>query len=217
MPVRRVSNRGGNVIGLFPSVKMSRMVAFESLIERDYLYFLDYDADVEWFEEQPLTIEYPYEGKILHYTPDFHTVEAEQDVLVECKPLAFVDRDENQRKFKAARIWCADQGWIFRIVTDDELRTGSRLENVKLLTRYARHTVEPQAKGHIYALLHAAPVAMSIDEVAKNINGVDYATATAAVLCMAFHHELHIPLEEGPISGDTPIYLPPVQSKEGRV
>lgn len=216
MPVRRVSNRGGNVIGLFPSVKMRRMVAFESLIERDYLYFLDYDADVEWFEEQPLTIEYPCEGKTLHYTPDFHTVEAGRDVLVECKPLAFVDRDENQRKFKAAHIWCEGRGWIFHIVTDDELRTGSRLENVKLLTRYARHIVEPQAKGGIYALLHAAQAAMSMDELAKSIIGVDYATATATILCMAFHHEIHIPLEEGPIFGGTSIYLPPVQLKEGR-
>ena len=215
MPVRKVSSRGGNVTGFFPSIKMKRMVAFESLIERDYLYFLDYDTGIEWFEEQPLTIECPHEGMILRYTPDFHTVEAGRDVLVECKPLAFVDRDENQRKFKAARIWCTDQGWIFRVVTDDELRTGSRLENIKLLTRYARHTIEPQAKGRIYALLHTARAAMSIDEVAKSINGADYATAMAAVLCMAFHHEIHIPLEEGPISGDTSLYLPTVQSKEG--
>lgn len=215
MPVRSVFNRGGNVIGFFPSLKMKRMVAFESLIERDYLYVLDYDADVAWFEEQPLTIEYPYEGKILHYTPDFHTIEAGRDVLVECKPLAFVDRDENQRKFEAARIWCAAQGWTFRVVTDDELRTGSRLENVKLLTRYARHTVEPQTKGGIYALLHAAQAAMSIDDVAESINGADYAATTTAILCMAFHHEIRIPLEGGPISGDTPVYLPPIQLKEG--
>lgn len=215
MPVRSVSNRGGNVIGFFPSVKMKRMVAFESLIERDYLYFLDYEADVEWFEEQPLTIEYPYEGRILHYTPDFHTVEAGRDILVECKPLAFVDRDENQRKFEAARIWCIDQGWTFRVVTDDELRAGSRLENVKLLTRYARHTVAPQAKGQIYALLHAAQAAISIDDIAKRINGTDCATTMAAILCMAFHHEIYIPLEEGRISGDLSIYLPLIQSKEG--
>ncbi len=58
MPVRQVSNRGGNVIGKFPSIKMGRMIAFESLLERDFIYLLDYDPAVEWFEEQPLTIEY---------------------------------------------------------------------------------------------------------------------------------------------------------------
>ena len=77
MPVRNVSNRGGNAIGRFPSLKMQRMIAFESLLERDFIYLLDYDAAVTWFEEQPLTIEYQHEGKLRHYTPDFHLVERE--------------------------------------------------------------------------------------------------------------------------------------------
>jgi hypothetical protein len=41
-----MSHRGGNMIGLFPSLKLERMVAFESLIEQDYLYVLDYEQDV---------------------------------------------------------------------------------------------------------------------------------------------------------------------------
>ena len=72
MPVRKVSNRGGNIVGRFPSLKMGRMIAFESLLERDFIYLLDYDVRVEWFEEQPLTIEYQHDGQALHYTPDFH-------------------------------------------------------------------------------------------------------------------------------------------------
>jgi len=50
MPVRKVSNRGGNAICRFPSTKMRRMIALESLLERDFIYLLDYNADVEWFE-----------------------------------------------------------------------------------------------------------------------------------------------------------------------
>lgn len=84
IPVRKVSNRGGNAIGRFPSTKMVRMIAFESLLERDFIYLLDYDPAVEWFEEQLLSIEYLHEGKLLHYTPDFHLLEDGQHVLVEC-------------------------------------------------------------------------------------------------------------------------------------
>ena len=102
MPVRKVSNRGGNVIGRFPSTKMGRMIAFESLLERDFIYLLDYDPAVEWFEEQPLSIEYVHEAKLLHYTPDFHLLERGQHVLVECKPERFVDTEENRRKFAVA-------------------------------------------------------------------------------------------------------------------
>jgi hypothetical protein len=214
MPVRKVSNRGGNVIGHFPSIKMKRMVAFESLIERDYLYLLDYEPEVERFEEQPLTVEYQHDGKVLHYTPDFHLVEAGQDVLVECKPLAFVEKDENQRKFSAARAWCADRGWTFRIVTDQDLRAGFRLENVKLLTRYARHIVEPGTKGRIYALLHSAQMTMALDDLARRITCTDASAATAAILCMAFHHEISIPLDVAPILGETCVCLPLAQPKE---
>ena len=106
MPVRNVSNRGGNVIGKFPSLKMQRMIAFESLLERDFIYLLDYDTAVTWFEEQPLTIEYQHEGKLLHYTPDFHLVEHGQHVLVECKPEHFVNTTDNSRKFAVAQAWC---------------------------------------------------------------------------------------------------------------
>jgi len=58
MPVRKVSNHGGNVIGGFPSAKMERMIALESLLERNFIYLLEYAQSVEWFEEQPLSIEY---------------------------------------------------------------------------------------------------------------------------------------------------------------
>ena len=103
MPVRKVSNRGGNVVGRFPSLKMGRMIAFESLLERDFIYLLDYNARVEWFEEQPLMIEYVEADRPLHYTPDFQVLEAGQCVLVECKPESFVESVDNQRKFAAAR------------------------------------------------------------------------------------------------------------------
>ena len=72
MPVRKVSGRGRNMIGHFPSLKLGRMVAFESLIEQDYLYVLDYETEVTWFEEQPLTIAYTWQEKPYEYTPDFH-------------------------------------------------------------------------------------------------------------------------------------------------
>ena len=142
MPVRKVSNRGGNAIGRFPSTKMGRMIAFESLLERDFIYLLDYDPAVEWFEEQPLSIEYVHETKLLHYTPDFHLLERGRHVLVECKPERFVETEENLRKFAVAQAWCEETRWEFRVVTDQQVRNGYRLQNVKLLAQYARQKVD---------------------------------------------------------------------------
>jgi hypothetical protein len=208
MSGRKVSNRGGNVIGSFPSLKMGRMIAFESLLERDFIYLLDYDQGVEWFEEQPLTIEYQHEGKTLHYTPDFHLLERGRDVLVECKPDRFVNKDENRRKFAVARDRCAQRGWEFRVVTDLHVRAGFRLQNVKLLTRYARQAVGPAFRGRVYALLCASQTRLTIDNVARAISPHTPTVVTASVLHMAFHHEVFIPLNDTPISRDTFIRLP---------
>jgi hypothetical protein len=207
MPVRRVSNRGGNVIGKFPSIKMGRMIAFESLLERDFIYLLDFDPAVKWFEEQPLTIEYASDDQGLRYTPDFHLLEGKRDVLVECKPEQFADTEENGRKFSAARAWCAQQGWEFRLVTDRQVRAGFHLQNVKLLTRYARQVVGPVMRGCIFALLRDTQVPMTVNGLAKVIAPGDLAKGTASVLHLAFHHELSLPLAEAPLSGETLVHL----------
>ena len=207
MPVRQVSNRGGNVIGKFPSIKMGRMIAFESLLERDFVYLLDYDPAVEWFEEQPLIIEYMSDDKVLSYTPDFHLIEGKHNVLVECKPDRFVDTEENRPKFAAARAWCAHQGWEFRIVTDQQVRTGFRLQNVKLLTRYARQVVGPVMQGRIFVLLHDAKTQLTISGLAGEIAPDDLARGTASILHLAFHHEICLSLDEAPISQETLVQL----------
>ena len=207
MPVRQVSNRGGNVIGKFPSIKMGRMIAFESLLERDFIYLLDYDPAVEWFEEQPLTIEYVSDDKVLSYTPDFHLIERKHNVLIECKPDQFVDTEENRPKFAAARAWCAQQGWEFRLITDQQVRAGFRLQNVKLLTRYARQVVGPVMQGRIFALLHDAETQLTISGLAGEIAPDDFARGTASILHLVFYHEICLSLDEAPISQETLVQL----------
>jgi hypothetical protein len=207
MPVRNVASRGGNAIGRFPSLKMQRMIAFESLLERDFIYLLDYDATVTWFEEQPLTIEYEHEGKLLHYTPDFHLVERDQHVLIECKPEHFVNTADNQRKFAAARAWCQACDWQYRIVTDTDVRAGHRLQNIQLLTGYARHHIAPVLRCQIYAALQSASAATPIQDLARALCPSDLAAVTSAILHLAYHGVVDLPLDHAPITSTTPIVL----------
>jgi hypothetical protein len=204
MPVRKVSSRGRNIIGRFPSLKMKRMISFESLIERDYIYLLDYEADVDMFEEQPLTIKYRHEGKKRSYTPDFHVLQSGQHLLVECKPQKLVNQPDNQYKFAAAKQWCTTQGWEFQVVTDEQLRSNRRLENVRLLTQFARYEISPETKGRVYAAL-ASTSPLTIADVMIEVNPHNPTTATIPILHMAFHHELQIPLDEARITLETPI------------
>lgn len=208
MAVRQVSNRGGNIIGKFPSLKMGRMIAFESLIERDFIYLLEYAADVQSFAEQPLTLEYPDGTKIRHYTPDFHVVRAGRHELIECKPDKFVGTEDNQRKFEAAREWCRWRNWGFRVVTGEELRKGKRLENVKLLTQYARHRPDPTLVQWIYAMLADAPEPLTVRQLATCHPVVPLMEMLPAVLCLAFHHHVALPLAEMTLSADVTVTLP---------
>ncbi len=207
MPVRTVSNRGGNIIGKFPSIKMRRMIAFESLLERDFIYLLDYDANVEWFEEQPLTIEYQHEDKIRHYTPDFHLLERGERVLVEIKPECFTDTDENRHKFAAAYEWCLEQRWMFRVVTEREVRAEFRLQNVKLLTRYARQQVDPIVRRRIYTLLRVTQHSVRIKDIASVLAPGAPTTVIGSILHLAFRHEICVPIEDAPLSGETLVCL----------
>ncbi len=200
MPVRKVSNRGGNIIGRFPSLKLNRMVAFESLIERDLIYLLDFEQDVTWFAEQPLTISYPHEGKIRSYTPDFHIIRGGQNILVECKPQKYINTDNNRRKFAAAQAWCAAKGWMFQVVSDEQLQRDYRVRNVKFLTQFARYEIGPEVKNCIRVFLASVPNPVRIAEVIVAVAPERPQMTIIPILHLAFHHELILPLDEAPIS-----------------
>jgi hypothetical protein len=203
MPVRKVSNRGGNIIGRFPSIKMGRMIAFESLLERDFIYLLDHDPAVDWFEEQPLRIEYLYDGKRLQYTPDFHVIKGDEQVLVECKPARFVETEENRRKFAVGREWCEEQGWSFQLVTDQKIRRGFRLQNIKLLTQYARQPVDVAIRSQIHAFLCGLQKGVSVEDLANAIQSMNSAVVMANIFCLAYHHEIQLPLDDERISSQS--------------
>ncbi len=213
MPVRKVSNRGRrNTIGSFPSIKMKRMIAYESLIERDYIYVLDFEQDVLEYEEQPLSIEYRYEDKQRHYTPDFSVKKVNQRIIVECKPKVFVDTAENQRKFDVARSWCEESGYQFQVVVESELREGLRLENIKMLTRFARQVVEPRIRAGLYSTLYSTEGELTINDLAVQLSPINPSAAIPSILHMAFHHEIVVPLNNSKLSGSTPVSILPLQA-----
>lgn len=209
MPVREVSNRGGNAIQLFSSLKMDRLIACESLIERDLACLLDFEQEVVRFTEQPLTIEYTHAGKTLHYTPDFHAVLwVGRNILFECKPQKVVHLDKNQRKFAAGQAWCAERGWLFQVVTDELLRSGFRLRNVKRLTQFARYEIGADVKDRIRALLAAAREPLPVADLLTAAAPDHPQTMMIPLLHMAYHHEVVLPLDDAPLAADSLVTLP---------
>jgi hypothetical protein len=215
MAVRRLTRRKHGLNGLFPSLKTGRMVWYESFLERDFIHVLEFDPSVVTFAEQPLTLAYAHQDKTRHYTPDFHVHYASpRHVLVECKPTAFVEREDNQIKFAAARAWCAERGWCFRVATEADIRQEPRLANVKLLARYARLNVAPQIQSRVFAALATSPD-LSLGQLARRLEPANPVAALPDLLHLAARHAIALALEDAPLSLETRAMLPAPLVAEG--
>lgn len=201
MPIRKISNRGGNIIGHYPSLKSKRMVGFESTIEQDFIYLLKYDTDVLEFHEQPFLIEYLWQNKTHRYTPDFHVVRRTGEQVVECKPAALVDVEENRRKFRAAESWCVENDKTFKVMTETCIRTGHRLKNVVMLAQFARHIVDDQVCRAV--LRCAGKEAVSIHDLSHGVEPSKPNSMLFAIYHLAYHHVLEVDVDAERISGNT--------------
>lgn len=138
MAVRKITNIGGmKRVSKFPSVKLNKIVRCESPLERDYAYLLEH-SNVKFYEEQPLRIHYYLDGKRCRYTPDFLVVRHNRRQIVEVKPESKVIKDEYQTLFRIVCQICCQEGYEFVVVTDKMIRVQPRLDNIKLLYRYAK-------------------------------------------------------------------------------
>lgn len=121
---------------------------FESSLERDLILRTAFDSGVDWFQTQPVKIEYlDAKGKSRSYTPDLliHFLEGSsggrRPMLCEVKYRTdlIANRDQLLPKFRAARAYCREQGWDFKIFDEHRIRT-QRLANIQFLWRYKSST-----------------------------------------------------------------------------
>jgi hypothetical protein len=171
MPVRNVSNHGGNITGAIPSRKLGRMVHFESLTERAYLYLLEHDPQVARYEEQPCRIRYQIAGREHHYTPDVAVFWREGlPSLIECKPAARLDDPDNQAKWMAARLWCAQHGYTFAVVTEALAQQHAiLLDNLGALAGHAYQRYAPQALDAVLAVVQAAGGPLTVSAAVERL------------------------------------------------
>lgn len=163
MPVRKVSNRGGNIIGSFPPQIKGEKVRYESTIERDLVYFFKFDPTVMTYHAQPMVIVGTDDERNTHtYTPDFLVVRTDRKEIIECKPEALLNSSHAQQQIAIGREWAANNNHDFAIVTDTNLHSGHTLENLKILWRYSRQTVP------------TATLARCIDYMEKHAEGVSF-------------------------------------------
>lgn len=212
MPVRSVRKSAVSVVGSFPSLKLGRVVRFESTLERDLLYFLEFDPTVSSYEEQPFTIEATLEdGKVHQYTPDFKVIQNPLPLILEVKPFKFLDRENTIRQIKMGKKWAEEHSFDYQVITDNEIRSGAKLGNLKLLYRYRLLDKLPyDFMEQLKKLFADAPSNVSFGEAANLLMPSDPARCKPYLWSLLFHHYLETDLDQ-PLSDSSQITL----SKKG--
>lgn len=121
-------------------------IIYRSLWERKFCVYCDLNENIlSWSsEEKAIPYRSPIDGKIHRYFPDFLIKVKESNgsikkYMIEIKPKKqttppikpqrqtkkyiseVYEYAKNQSKWEAAREWCADRGYEFKIITESEL------------------------------------------------------------------------------------------------
>lgn len=180
------------------------MIEYQSLIERDCVCLLDFDKEVTSIEAQPFTIPFvDQNGKKRRYTPDYLCVRNGRSVLIECKPASKVEHEHTKRQIYAGRLWCANNDAEFELVTDEQLRDGYLLKNVKLLMQYARHIVNENTQERLLEALEESPLPMW--ELMELVAPTYPERLRLPILHMVYHHKLTMPLNSEFIDDDSEV------------
>ena len=121
-------------------------IIYRSLWEKKFMVYCDKNLNVlEWGSEE-IALPYisPHDSRVHRYFPDFYIKVQENTgkikrYLIEVKPLKQTTKPKkpkrqtkgyireafeyarNQAKWKAAREYCADRMWEFKVITEKEL------------------------------------------------------------------------------------------------
>jgi hypothetical protein len=187
-PVRKIGLKYGSLTGRLPSVD-NHPIQFESALERDLARVLElrrYWGEIRTFRTQPLTITFYDEHKkerkytpdmLVEYTPIYPhskpTIE-----LIEVKPLRLVVSkiEEFLPKWYAARAYCQERNWRFRVLTEKQIYT-PLFDQARLLLRYVRRPMQdPQLEPVVTVLQRRGTI--SVREVLEAVSNDPQIQAT---------------------------------------
>jgi hypothetical protein len=117
--------------------KNEGFIVYRSSLERKFISYLDNNSNVEWYLCEGTKIPYflAEDNKVHNYYVDFTVKIGDKIFLIEIKPLKQTMIPKNKRsykqmktflrnssKWKAAQKYCENNGYIFKIITDEDMK-----------------------------------------------------------------------------------------------
>ncbi len=137
---RKLRNNRGykQTVGNFSSCKMGTSLWYSSSLQRDFMYWLEFDLDVLSYNTPAISFDYHSNGKLKHYVPDFQVVRRQKKQIIDVQSKEVIESDKYRRLYQLLSDICDETGWTFIAITQSEVRREPILSNIKLLYRYAR-------------------------------------------------------------------------------
>lgn len=171
MGTRKIKKSYISCTGYFASRKNKKLVAFESILERDFYTTLEFNNDVVSYEEQPVTVKYEYsKDDKRKYTPDvLVTYKDDTQKYFEVKYAKDIDSDDELRnKLDILQNYFQDNEDIeLEIFTDKDIDS-ILLNNYKFLYRFS--TLEPSSKTQRIEQLILQEKSISIHDVLSQLD-----------------------------------------------
>lgn len=177
----RGANRGR--FGKFSSRKMRRNIRARSDLEFDCIRWMEFDADVEAFLEQPVILRYLNEGKWRLHIPDLFVRRVDNlDTFIEVKFEERMARPEYEAKYSAIGRAVAALGYQYSVLTDRQIRRRPAYDTLNALFLRDRWTPLPDPRS--CAILEQALLdgALPISEIAIHVPGISQAQIRALIL-----------------------------------
>mgnify|MGYP003385960865 CR=1 FL=1 len=178
-PARSIEKKGRKrVIGSFMSAKMQEHVDWESQIERDFLYYLEFDADVKEYQAQPLRFKYTFNEKYHQHYPDYEIkrYSTPKRKFVEIKPFYITQKQDFIEKTIAIKAQMDNDGYDYTVITDKDIRVEPIYSNIKLLYRYITHEYDIDEVSSLITNLKATNITtLSFEELREVAKGFSLA------------------------------------------
>lgn len=167
MKNRKIGYTYGSVSGRY-SFRKEKTIAFESMLEKDFITLCEYNDMVLDVIEQPVTLLYINEnGREVPYTPDFLVYfksspstsvisDLPKPMLVEVKPSDKLKEKfyEYRLRFKIATRYAMENGFVFKIFDEKKIR-GQQFKNINFIARHKNLLYEQDEEERILAHLKA--------------------------------------------------------------
>jgi hypothetical protein len=172
------TGRRDHFVGDVPMTRLNgKLVSGESFLEIDALTVRDFDGGFHDVIAQPFKISLIVGSKTRRWTPDFLFLNnGRADEVVEVKMLSWLYHKEPEkaalakRRLNAMEAACADLGFSFTLLTEDEIRVEPRLYNAKMVQRHCGPLVPQSSMVLALSALAAAPDTITIREFSNMIS-----------------------------------------------